>query len=187
MRDLLTLSASLGVAKPAALTCVACACVCVALMAHATWVDVACRRIPRADCWLIAMLGAMVQLVGGGAAALGQGIAFGALTVCCSLALNAVLGERDDGVPGIGAGDIRCMGALSIAGGPFASWGFAACFVIAAVWGTVRSLIRRSRRGALRDAMRSEAMPFAPFLMVWMVMDAVLGTAAALRLAAGTM
>lgn len=132
-------------------------------LAAAALCDVAERLIPRETCWVIGGAGLACQCMVGGVASLGSGAAFALFAVAACAALNG-FGRRFRDGPMVGGGDVRCMAALSVASGPLAAAGFAACFSVAAV--VALAGCAAGRWGA------STPLPLAPFLCLWLAVGA---------------
>jgi len=135
---------------------------CLAAMAAIVVLDEATRIIPRELCWALAAAGALLQICIGGVANVVVGMVWG-MAVCSVAVVSRWLVDRrrSDGRSSLGGGDVRCMAALSLATGPGAPVGFAACFAAASLW----AVIARTR-GRLKTG---EAFAFAPFLALWLM------------------
>ena len=100
----------------------------------------------------------------GAAAGLGT-----ALFVAAGSALaNRLLGARCPG-GAVGRGDVRCMGALSLATGAGALCGFAACYTLAGLAALAGCAVGKLKLG--------DGMPMAPFLSAWLACGAAVGAA----------
>lgn len=138
-------------------------CVCAIAMAAAVVCDLRTRTVPVAACGALALAGAVFRACADGAEGVATGALYGIVVVAgCRLA-NRLL--RRGGSNPVGAGDIRCMGALSLASGAYAPLGFAACYGAAAC-AALAGLA--SRRVSLQDG-----MPMAPFLALWLACAAL--------------
>ena len=135
---------AVGLWAPAAeyAACMACS----AAMALIVLCDDEVRIIPRGLCWLLAIAGTALQGCAGGVPA---------------IAVWLVDGRKGREEPSLGGGDVRCMMALSLATGPGAPIGSAACFAAAAIWAAIERV-----RGHMEAG---EAFAFAPFLALWLV------------------
>lgn len=149
---------------PASEAVAACAlAVCGIAMAVAVACDLRARIIPVEACAALAVAGGTFQAYVAGAEGLAAGALHGGVIVAgCCLANRMARRGGDDPV---GWGDIRCMGALSLASGSFAPLGFAVCYGAAAV-AALAGLA--SRRLSVRDG-----MPMAPFLALWLMCAAL--------------
>ena len=116
---------------PASEAVAACAlAVCGIAMAVAVACDLRARIIPVEACAALAVAGGTFQACAAGAEGLAAGALYGGVIVAgCCLANRMTRRGNDDPV---GWGDIRCMGALSLASGSFAPLGFAVCYGAAA-------------------------------------------------------
>lgn len=137
----------------------ACAiCACTTAMAVAVVCDLRTRTIPVAACTVLALAGAVFRACADGADGVAAGMLYGVVIVAgCRLANRLV--RRGDSEP-VGTGDIRCMGALSLASGAYAPLGFAVSYGAAACAALVGLA---SRRISLQDG-----IPMAPFLALWL-------------------
>ena len=140
--------------------CAACM-ACSAAMAAIVLYDDAARIIPRNLCWLLGVAGIALQACSGGMLAVAFGLAWAiAFYLVSSITLWWIDGRKGKKEPSLGGGDVRCMAALSLATGPGAPVGFAACFTAAALWAAIERVRRRMKAG--------EAFAFAPFLALWL-------------------
>lgn len=121
--------------------------------------DVAARVIPWETCVAIAGAGAALQLASCGLASLLAGAAFGAAVMFLCAAANRI-GNRLGRGSQVGGGDVRCMAALSLASGSAAFAGFAACFLVVALF-ALAGLVLGKLKGAA-------TVPLAPFFCVWL-------------------
>lgn len=136
--------------------------VCSAAMALIVLCDDEVRIIPRGFCWLLAIAGIALQGCAGGAPAIAIGAIWAvAFYLISCIALWLVDGRKGKEEPSLGGGDVRCMIALSLATGPGAPIGSAACFAAAVIWATIERVRGRMEAG--------EAFAFAPFLALWLV------------------
>ena len=69
----------------------------------------------------------------------------------------------------MGRGDVRCMGALSLATGAGALCGFAACYTLAGLAALAGCVVGKLKLG--------DSMPMAPFLSAWLACGAAVGAA----------
>ena len=129
--------------------------ICAAAMATAVVCDLRARAIPLEACGLVAVAGTAFQLL-----ACGPG---GAAT---GLAVALVVAARCPG-GAVGRGDVRCMGALSLATGAGALCGFAACYALAGLAALAGCMAGRLKLG--------DGMPMAPFLSAWLACGAAVG------------
>ena len=121
--------------------------------------DAAARVIPWETCFAIAGAGSALQLVSCGLASLFAGVVFGVVVALLCAVANRI-GNRLGRGSQIGGGDVRCMVALSLASGPAAFAGFAACFLVVALFAFAGRVL-----GKLKDA---ATVPLAPFFCVWL-------------------
>lgn len=137
---------------------------CGIAMAVAVACDLRARIIPVEACAVLAVAGGAFQACVAGAEGLAAGALHGGVIVagCC---LANRMARRGEGHDPVGWGDIRCMGALSLASGSFAPLGFAVCYAAAAAAALVGLA---SRRLSVRDG-----MPMAPFLALWLACAAL--------------
>ncbi len=151
---------AVGLWAPAAeyAACMACS----AAMALIVLCDDEVRIIPRGLCWLLAIAGTALQGCAGGVPAIAVGAIWAvAFYLISRTALWLVDGRKGREEPSLGGGDVRCMMALSLATGPGAPIGSAACFAAAAIWAAIERV-----RGHMEAG---EAFAFAPFLALWLV------------------
>lgn len=149
------LGAGAGTACTAALLCTAVLAVIVAAVC-----DIQARVIPLETCGIIAVVGALYQLVVHGMEGFAAGLLMAVLVwVGCAVANRLCRIRHPAGA--VGRGDMRCMAALSLASGAGAFVGFVACYACAGLYAAVGCL---SRRFTLCDG-----IPMAPFLAVWLV------------------
>lgn len=139
---------------------VACA-TCAAVMAAIVVFDQTARLIPRFLCWLLAGAGVVFQRCTQGWPGVMAGFCWAIILLAAAAVAALSIRWRRGESCSIGGGDMRCMAALSLASGASAPWGFAACFVVAALWSIAARL-----RGRL---LPGEPFAFAPFLAVWLV------------------
>lgn len=132
---------------------------CAIAMAAAVACDLRTRTIPVAACGALALAGGVFRACADGAAGVAAGALYGIVFVAVCRLANRL--PRRGGSNPVGAGDIRCMGALSLASGAYAPLGFAACYGAAAC-AALAGLA--SRRVSLQDD-----IPMAPFLALWLV------------------
>ena len=134
---------------------------CSGAMAGIVLYDDAARIIPRRLCQLLAVAGIVLQASNGGmpAVVIGSIWAIAFYLVSC-IALWLIDGRKGRKEPSLGGGDVRCMAALSLATGPGAPVGFAACFTAAALWVAIERMRGRIKAG--------EAFALAPFLALWL-------------------
>lgn len=126
-------------------------------MAAAVICDLRTRAIPVVACTVLALAGTVFRACADGADGVVAGALNGIFIVAgCRLA-NRLF--RRDGSDPVGAGDIRCMGALSLASGAYAPLGFAASYGAAALAALVGLA---SHRASLQDG-----VPMAPFFALW--------------------
>lgn len=143
---------------------------CVFAMAAAVVCDMRARTIPLEACAAVALAGATFQATAHGLEGVAAGLLLALAVVGgCSLA-NRLLRVRCPG-GAVGRGDVRCMGALSLATGAGAACGFAACYALAGLAALAGCATRRLKLG--------DGMPMAPFLSTWLAC----GTAASVLLA----
>ena len=123
--------------------------------------DSTTRLIPRFLCGALACAGIVLQLFANGAHGVMAGVLW-AVAVLVSVAVLTWVSMRVMGMAErpIGGGDVRCMVALSLATGPGAPWGLAACFLSAAAWAVLARVQSRLLPG--------EPFAFAPFLAIWL-------------------
>ncbi|WP_346686940.1 A24 family peptidase [Enteroscipio rubneri] len=148
---------------PCELVTVGAVCACAIAMAVAVVCDLRTRTIPVAACAVLAIAGTVFRACEDGVEGVAAGAVCGIIVVAGCRAANRLF-RRDDSKP-IGSGDIRCMGALSLASGAYAPLGFAACYGAAACAALVGLA---SRRISLQDG-----MPMAPFLALWLACAAL--------------
>ena len=148
----------LAVAGPSMLAMTALA-ACGLCMASAVVCDLRARMLPLECCAAIAVAGAVFQVAVAGVAGLWAGLAFGLVVGVGCHAANRLMGKA--GAAPVGWGDIRCMGALSLAAGASAPLGFSACYAGAALFSLAGLAMRRL---SVRDG-----IPMAPFLAVWLI------------------
>ena len=136
--------------------------ICAAAMAAIVVIDIRSRTIPRGLCRLLAGAGCVLRFCRQGLSGIAAGALWAAVILAAACACAAIVRRRHggEGEP-IGGGDIRCMAALSLATGPGAPVGFAACFGCAAIWAAIARIRKRLPPG--------EPFPFAPFLALWLV------------------
>ena len=143
---------------------------CAAAMAVAVVCDARARIIPLEACALVALGGAAFQAAVRGPEGLAAGALFArVVTGGCALA-NRLLRVRCPGGD-VGRGDVRCMGALSLATGAGAACGFAACYALAGLVALGGCAMRRLKLG--------DGMPMAPFLSAWLACGAAASVALA--------
>lgn len=135
---------------------------CGLFMVAAVVCDLRARMLPLECCAVVAAAGAVFQVAVAGVAGLGAGLAFGLLVSVGCCAGNRLMGKG--GSAPVGWGDVRCMAALSLATGAGAPFGFAVCYVGAALFSLAGLAARRL---SVRDG-----IPMAPFLAVWLVCGA---------------
>ena len=119
--------------------------------------DTAARVIPRETCFAIAGAGSALQLVSCGLASLFAGVVFGVVVALLCAVANRI-GNRLGRGSQIGGGDVRCMAALASGSAAFA--GFAACFLVVALFALAGRVL-----GKLKGA---ATVPLAPFFCVWL-------------------
>ena len=162
------MSAAVAVEWMPVAACAACM-ACSAAMALIVLYDDQARIIPRGLCLLLAVAGIVLQACYGGMLAVAVGAAWAAVFhLVARIALWLVDGRTSGEEPSLGGGDVRCMAALSLATGPGAPIGFAACFAAAALWAAIERLRGRLEAG--------EAFALAPFLAVWLAVGVLVAT-----------
>ena len=137
--------------------------ICAFAMAVAVLCDVRARLIPFETCGVLAFAGSILQIQIGGFAGLTVGaVCAGVIMAGCGIA-NRMLRRSGEAV---GWGDVRCMGALSLASGELAPLGFALSYGLAALYGLCGL--------AARTLSWSDGMPMAPFFVAWFMCVVVL-------------
>ena len=140
--------------------------ICSAAMATAVVCDLRARAIPLEACGLMAVAGTAFQLFACGPEGAATGLAVALVVAAGSALANRLLGARCPG-GAVGRGDVRCMGALSLATGAGALCGFAACYVLAGLAALAGCVAGRLKLG--------DGMPMAPFLSAWLACGAAVG------------
>lgn len=135
---------------------------CGVAMLAAVACDLRARMIPLECCVCLLVGGVAFQLINGGISGLAAGVAAAAVVLAVCWVANRV--ARDIG-GSVGQGDVRCMTALAVLGGPASLVGAAACYVAAALYSLAGLLSRRLKR--------KDGIPMAPFLALWMVFGTV--------------
>lgn len=132
--------------------------------------DVRRRSVPAVGCYAFIACCVAYRACSGGMGQLATG-ALWAMALCVfAAALNLVKRVRDvrsseareDAIPAIGEGDLLCMAGASLASGPAAPYGFAACFMLAGLFSLVALGARRLRV--------ADGFPLVPFFVPWMVL-----------------
>lgn len=137
--------------------------VCLLAMEVAVVCDLRARTIPLETCVLVVLAGAAFQVAVNGFEGVMAGLMFAGIAVIGSMVANRVLRGHCPG-GAVGGGDVRCMGALSVATGAGAACGFAACYALAAATSLAGCATKRLTW--------TDGVPMAPFLTVWLACGA---------------
>lgn len=142
--------------------------ICASAMAVSVVCDLRARVIPLEACGLVAVAGTAFQLLACGPAGAAAGLGTALFVAAGSALANRLLGARCPG-GAVGRGDVRCMGALSLATGAGARCGFAACYTLAGLAALAGCAVGKLKLG--------DGMPMAPFLSAWLACGAAVGAA----------
>lgn len=139
----------------------------VLVMAEAVRCDVAHRLVPRELCALMAVAGGAFQLLAFGWATFAGALVFAAcaIALCCALSFLVRRLSDEEATPPLGGGDVRCIGAIAIATGRGAFLALGAGAIAAALFCTVRFVVRSPNR--------RRPIPLAPFLMLGLMVGLV--------------
>ncbi len=139
----------------------------VLVMAEAVRCDVAHRLVPRELCALMAVAGGAFQLLAFGWATFAGALVFAAcaIALCCALSFLVRRLSDEEATPPLGGGDVRCIGAIAIATGRGAFLALGAGAIAAALFCTVRFVVRSPNR--------RKPIPLAPFLMLGLMVGLV--------------
>ena len=142
--------------------------ICASAMAVSVVCALRARVIPLEACGLMAVAGTAFQLLACGPAGAAAGLGTALIVAAGSALANRLLGARCPG-GAVGRGDVRCMGALSLATGAGALCGFAACYTLAGLAALAGCVVGKLKLG--------DGMPMAPFLSAWLACGAAVGAA----------